>query len=99
MEQLLKMLEKQPDDVFLLYAMAMEHKKSGRLSEALQTLQRVTQLDPNYSYAYFQQGLIFEQQGDPESAKRVYREGIDSANRKGDAHARSELEGQLSMIE
>ena len=34
-----------------------------------------------------------------EAAKETYRAGIGAAERKGDAHARSELEGQLQMIE
>jgi hypothetical protein len=36
---------------------------------------------------------------DIEGAKQAYREGIDAAQRHGDAHAQSELTGALEMIE
>ena len=48
MRQLQRMLERQPDDPFLLYGMAMEHKKAGDAARALDYLGRVTQKDPNY---------------------------------------------------
>ena len=99
MEQLQKMLQRQPDDPFLLYGMAMEHKKAGDLPAALQWLERVVRNDPNYCYAYYQRGQIHEMAGDTDAARKAYRDGIEAAGRSGDAHARSELEAALSMVE
>lgn len=98
MEQLLKMLDRAPKDAFLLYAVALEHKKAGDLNQAIEFLNKVVQVDPAYCYAYHQRGLAYESLGDLEAARRSYREGIDAATKKGDAHARSEIEGALSMI-
>ena len=98
MRQLQQMLDRQPDDPFLLYGLAMEHKKEGDAAAALEYLRRVTQKDPNYCYAYYQRGLVHESQGDPEAARKSYREGIEAADRAGDAHARSELEAALDML-
>jgi Flp pilus assembly protein TadD len=98
MRQLQRMLEQQPDDAFLLYGMAMEHKKEGDAAAALEYLGRVTLKDPNHSYAYYQRGLVHESQGDTEAARRSYREGIEAADRSGDAHARGELEAALDML-
>ena len=42
LRQLQKMLERQPDDAFLLYGVAMEHKKAGDAAGALEYLGRVT---------------------------------------------------------
>ena len=98
MRQLQRMLERQPDDPFLLYGMAMEHKKAGDAARALDYLGRVTQKDPNYCYAYYQRGLVHESQGDTDAARQAYQEGIAASERAGDAHARGEIEAALEML-
>ena len=97
--QLTAMLERQPRDAFLLYAIGMEHKKLGDLSKAIEFYSRTIEVDPNYCYAYYQRGQSFEQQGDVASAKQSYRDGVDAARRSNDEHAKSELETALQMLE
>jgi predicted Zn-dependent protease len=99
LEKLKTMLQRQPNDAFLLYGVAMELKKAGQGPEAIEYLKRVIGADPNYCYAYHQLGQIHESKGDVESAKAAYRQGIEAANRSGDAHAKEEISGALSMIE
>ena len=99
LRQLRQMLEKTPDDPFLLYGIALEYKKARDPQQALGYLERVIKADPGYCYAYFQRGQIQESLGDTEAARCTYLDGIEAAGRKGDAHARSELEGALGMIE
>lgn len=99
LEQLQKMLEREPDDTFLLYGLALEYKKRNEASTAIEHLNRVIQLDPGYCYAYHQRGLIQESLGQTESAKQSYREGIEAAVKKGDDHARGEIEGALSLLD
>ena len=99
LEKLQQMLAKDPNDTFLLYGIAMEHKKINDPARALEFFDRVTRLDPGYCYAYHQKGLVHESQGDADAAKRAYREGIEAAIKKGDDHARGEIEAALSMIE
>jgi Tfp pilus assembly protein PilF len=93
------MLEKEPNDVFLLYGIAMEHRKLADYSKALEYLSRVIALDPGYCYAYHQRGMIFEAMGDMQSARKAYREGIEAAKAKGDAHAQEELQAALELIQ
>ena len=99
MRQLQQMLQRQPDDPFLLYGVAMEHKKAGDAGAALEYLQQVTAKDPNYCYAYYQRGMVHESQGDTEAARAAYREGIQASERAGDAHAKSEIEAAMEMLE
>ena len=99
LQQLLKMLEREPNDAFVLYGIALEYKKSNELSHAIEYLDRVLRVDPGYCYAYFQKGQIQEARGDVEGAKRTYQDGISAAKQKGDDHAQAELEGALQMIE
>ncbi len=92
------MLEKQPDDAFLLYGIALEYKKAGQAPLAMEYLDRVIKVDPGYCYAYHQKGLVHESTGNAAAAKQTYREGIAAAEKKGDAHARGEIEAALEML-
>lgn len=99
LDKLLKMLEKQPNDTFLLYGIALEHHKLGNPLAALEFFDRVLALDPNYCYAYHRKGQILEETGDLEGARAAYRAGVEAAERAGDDHAREELAASLLMIE
>ncbi len=92
LDKLTSMLERQPNDAFLLYGTGLELKKLGRSAEALAYLDKVIAVDPGYCYAYHQKGLIHEANGNLDEAKAAYRAGIDAAVRTGDAHARDEIE-------
>src|SRR6476469_2451433 len=97
--QLQRMLQREPRDTFLLYGIAMEHKKAGDTRQALDFFDQVLAIDPGFCYAYHQKGLVHESTGDTEAAKRAYRDGIAAAQKKGDEHARQEIEAALQMIE
>jgi Tfp pilus assembly protein PilF len=98
MRQLQTMLERQPDDAFLLYGMAMEFKKAGDSAKALEYFAKVIQRDPNYCYAYYQQSQVHESLGDADAARRSLRQGLEAADRTGDSHARSEIEAALMAL-
>lgn len=99
MEKLRQMLEKSPGDTFLLYAVALEYRKSGDVKSALEYLDKVIMHDWGYCYAYHQKGQILESAGQIDAAREAYRQGIDAAGRKGDEHARQEIVAALAMIE
>lgn len=96
--QLQKMLEREPTDPFLLYGVAMEHKKAGRAEDAIEFFEKTIAVDSGYCYAFYQLGQTYEQLGDTARAKKWYEDGIVAARVKGDDHARSELESALSML-
>ena len=99
MDKLRAMLERDTADPFLLFAMAMEHNKLRQTAEALDWFQKTIAKDPGYAVAYHQAALTCEDAGDIEQAKRLYREGIAAARKKGDDHAAGEMEAALSLIE
>jgi tetratricopeptide (TPR) repeat protein len=99
MQKLQSLLERTPDDTFLLYAIALEHKKANDFSSAIQWFDRVIEKDPGYSVAYHQAGLTHESAGDMSAAKAAYHQGIAAAEKKGDHHAADEMRGALSMLE
>ena len=99
MQKLQSMLEKDPGDPFLYFAMGMEHKKAGETAAAVEWFGRTLEKDPGYCVAYHQAALAYEDGGEIENAKKMYREGIAAARKKGDDHAAAEMEGALAMIE
>jgi tetratricopeptide (TPR) repeat protein len=98
MQQLEKMLEREPNDPFLLYGLALEHKKGSNVPRAIELLQQVIQVDPGYCYAYYQLGQIHAANGDVPAAKRIYEQGIAAAGKKGDAHAAGEIGAALAEL-
>ena len=68
MKSLEKMLEKEPDDLFLLYAIALEHKKAEAFADALKYLGEVLKRDALYCVAYQQAAQVHELAGETEEA-------------------------------
>ena len=99
MRQLQQLLDRQPNDTFLLYGMALEFKKLRDADRALEYLDRVIALDHGYCYAYHQKGQVLEELGQLDSAKEVYREGIKASQEVGDGHAAGEIEAALAALE
>jgi tetratricopeptide (TPR) repeat protein len=98
LEKLQQLLQRTPDDSFLLYGIGLEHKKLGDAAKAIEYLRRVIAVDPGYCYAYFQIGQVLESSGQNEEARSIYQQGIAAARTKGDAHAESEIQGALEML-
>jgi predicted Zn-dependent protease len=97
--KLQEMLQRTPDDPFLVYCLAMEHRKAGETATAVEFFDRVTQLDPAYCAAYHMKGQTLEAAGDLPAARRAYADGITAAARKGDDHAKEEMSAALAAIE
>ena len=98
LSQLQAMLAKEPNDPFLLYGIAMEHKKQNNPTSALEFLARTITADSGYCYAYFQMGQVYESAGEIAAARKAYLDGIAAARTKGDGHALSEISGALEML-
>ena len=99
LDQLLPLLQADPKDAFLRYAVAMEYGKQGRYDDALREFGTLLAQSPDYVAGYFMAGRTCELNGDVEGAKKYYRDGIAAAGRVGDAHAAGEISGALMAIE
>lgn len=99
LEQLLPLLESEPDDAFMRYAVAMEYAKQQRFDEALAQYAELSRRHPDYVPGYFMAGRAAEGNGDTELAKKLYKDGIAAAQRTGDSHAAGEISSALMMLE
>ncbi len=98
LEKLQALLEKEPNDAFLNFGLAMELAKHERFAESLAQFERTIQLDPNYIAAYFQRGRTMVTMGDIPTAREALREGIHKAAEIGEFHAKSEMEELLASL-
>jgi tetratricopeptide (TPR) repeat protein len=99
LETLKNMVAQNPADSFLRYGLAMEHRNAGDLETAVAEFRTLIAANPDYVAAYFHGGQTLERLSRVEEARELYRRGIEASLRTGDAHARSELEAALSMLD
>jgi len=97
-DALLKFIAQAPQDPFPRYALAMEHKNAGRLSDARAAFESLITVCPDYTASYLHAGNTLVALGEKAAAADVYRRGIDVCGRRGDAHARGEIEGALAAL-
>jgi thioredoxin-like negative regulator of GroEL len=97
-EQLAKMLESSPDDLFLRYAYAMACSSEGDNDTAADRLAAINESDPDHVAAWFQRGKILNELGESDEARDVLTNGITAAQRVGDDHAEEEMRGFLDLI-
>jgi tetratricopeptide (TPR) repeat protein len=97
-EILKRMVAASPKDSFARYGLAMEYVKAGNFEEAVGEFRELVGFDPGYCYAWFHCGQTLEKLGRTAEARKIYQQGIEAAERKGDAHARSELQGALDLL-
>lgn len=88
-------IERAPGDPFPRYGLAMEHKSRGDLAAAWEAFSELLQNFSDYVPTYLMAGGTLVALGRRDEAADVYRRGIEVATRKGDPHARGELESAL----
>jgi len=98
LNSLLKLIEKDPDDSFLLYGIALEHLSTGNYEEAEKYLSSIIKKDPDYVPAYMQLAQVYENLNLIDKAKNIYKEGIEIARKNNDSHAADEMEDFLNEL-
>lgn len=98
LEQLQKMLQDNPDDAFILYALGQEYLKLENTVEALKLFTDLTEKQPEYTGTYYHLGKLYEQLGDFEKARATYKKGLDMTSKLGDRHNYNELQGALANL-
>jgi predicted Zn-dependent protease len=92
-------LSRDPGDVFLRYALAMECLKEGELNEGRGRLRALIVDHPDDQIAAYQQlGQSFLESGEEDEARAVLTEGINRAMARGDSHAAAEMRGLLDQL-
>lgn len=98
-DSIIQLLEKEPNDSFLNYALSLEYHKSGRTEEAINLIEKLLLRDDSYLGAYLQLGKMYEEQLKPEKALSTYQKACTIAKLQNNNKALSELEEAIFFLE
>ena len=91
-------ISRSPSDPFTRYNLAIKLKTRGQLADAWAAFEELITSFPDYVPTYLMAGGTLVALGNKDEAAGVYRKGIEVAQRRGDEHARRELEAALSEV-
>lgn len=97
LEKLQLMLQTEPDDTFLRYALAMELRSLGRFEECLETFQSLM-TEAHHVPAFFMAAQTWAELGRLNEARQALRDGIALARSQGDHHAAGEMSELLASL-
>jgi thioredoxin-like negative regulator of GroEL len=89
---------KKPDDAFSRYGLAMECVNGGDSAAANEHFRALLERNADYVPAYLMYAQMLARESRTEEARQVLSSGIVAAVKKGDQHARSEMETLLAEI-
>jgi predicted Zn-dependent protease len=95
---LTEILEQNPADAFARYGLAMEYANSGEVDRSLEEFGKLLSVHPDYTAGYFMAAQTLSKAGRVDQAKKMLTDGIGSAERTGNQHALSEMEGLLAEL-
>ena len=91
-------LTQNPNDTLARYGLAMECMNGGDTGAADGHFRELLQRNAEYVPAYLMYAQMLSREARAEEARQVLSTGIAAADRKGDQHARSEMETLLAEI-
>jgi thioredoxin-like negative regulator of GroEL len=97
-QMLEEFVARKPDDAFSRYGLAMECMNTGDPAAADQHFRVLLQNNAEYIPVYLMYAQLLVRESRGAEARTVLSSGIAAAEKKGDQHARSEMEGLLSEI-
>jgi predicted Zn-dependent protease len=93
-----EILFQDPNNAFARYGLAMELANSGHTNQALAEFDKLLAANPDYAAGYFMAAQTLVKVERTDEAKAMLQNGIAAAQRKGDSHAASEMQGMLDEI-
>ncbi len=99
LENLKRLVAANPGDAFARYGLAMEYSSSGQVEAALAEFADLLRRSPDYTAGYFMAAQTLAQVRRNAEAKKMLVNGIASAVRTRNAHAKAEMEEMLQELE
>ena len=97
-QRLLEMLIEEPNDSFLLYALATEYLKLNDNQKALFYYLETVNTNEDYVGVYYHLAKLYEVLKESENAFETYQKGMKIARKIGDNHAFSELQSAFNIF-
>ena len=93
LNQLFTFLESQPNEPFIIFAIAKEYEGNNDNFKALEYYTLLEETTPQYVGLYYHLGKLYERLGEPDQALTTYKKGMIVAKQEKDMHAYNELAG------
>ena len=97
-QMLEEFVAKKPDDAFSRYGLAMECMNSGDPAAADTHFRALLERHADYIPAYLMYAQLLARESRTSEARHILSSGITAAAKKGDQHARSEMEALLTEL-
>ncbi len=97
-EQLLQLLQENPEDLFVIYALGMEALAEKNYTEALQKFHQVIQLEPFHHASYYQLSLIYQMLDLTDVAITYCTKGLQIAEQENNDKAVREFKALLEEL-
>jgi thioredoxin-like negative regulator of GroEL len=97
-DMLKEVLAQNPNDAFARYGLAMEYSNAGDTEGALREFAALLSSNPDYTPGYFMAAQTLARAGRNDEAKKRLQEGIASADRTGNQHAKGEMTAMLEEL-
>lgn len=96
--ELAESLQKNPDDSFIKFALALELLKKDDVTKARVLFESVLRQDPDYLGVYYHLGKLYEHEGRFEDAKKMYSDGLNIAEKQENDRTILELNEALESL-
>ena len=97
-DQIRRMLESNPQDIFLNFSLAMEYQSAGQLDDALQQYDKTIEFDPQYLAAHVRKGKILLAEKRYDEARNALQLSLSIAQEAGDSHSEGTIRELISQI-
>ncbi|MFN6946716.1 MAG: tetratricopeptide repeat protein [Cytophagaceae bacterium] len=98
LEQLLSFLKEDPNDPFLLYAIAIEYEKSNQLDKVKEYFSFLLQHHEDYLATYYTAGKFYESIENKDLAIEVFTKGLQKAKQQNNFKTASEIQNALNEL-
>lgn len=98
LEKIRALLAEDPEDKFLRYSLAMEHRSGNDFDAAMQQFESLMGDSPPHVPAFFMAAQMLVEREDIEPARDLLRRGIDHAREQADHHAAAEMSELLASL-
>lgn len=98
LEKLNQMLEREPQDAFLNFGVAMELVKAEDYAGAIARFDRLLSIDPDYTAGYHHKALAQLALDRIAEAQATLEAGVEAARRVDNAHALAEMSELLARV-
>lgn len=91
-------IQKDPDDLFSKFALALELLKINEVQKAQLLFETVLKQDSGYVGVYYHLGKLYQSKEQYDKALQTFRDGVQIADTKQDQHAKSELQEAIQQL-